>query len=109
MARSSASAWRAEQAEEVWLLRALTRRKCAPRWGWVLEPLPPVAEIPYGSGVLAQRRTPTAARALPLLGAIASCLLLAAPRAYAQAGPPAGHEDAAFDFMNFLAHRDLHD
>jgi high affinity Mn2+ porin len=39
---------------------------------------------------------------------VASVLFAVAP-ASAQAGPPAGHEDAAFDFMNLLAHNGLHD
>ena len=29
--------------------------------------------------------------------------------AHAQAGPPAAHEDSAFDFMNLLSHHGLHD
>jgi hypothetical protein len=37
------------------------------------------------------------------------CLSLAAGRAGAQAGPPAGHDDQAFDFMNLLADHGLHD
>jgi hypothetical protein len=37
------------------------------------------------------------------------CLLFAAARANAQAAPPAGHKEEAFDFMNLLAHHDLHD
>jgi hypothetical protein len=36
-------------------------------------------------------------------------MLFASTPASAQAGPPAGHEDAAFDFMNLLAHLGLHD
>ncbi len=40
---------------------------------------------------------------------VAAGLLLAARPAAAQAGPPAAHEDAAFDFMNLLAHNGLHD
>ena len=40
---------------------------------------------------------------------LASCLLLASAPAWAQAAPPAGHEDEAFDFMNLLAHHGLHD
>ena len=36
-------------------------------------------------------------------------VLFASSPASAQAAPPAGHEDAAFDFMNLLAHRGLHD
>jgi hypothetical protein len=36
-------------------------------------------------------------------------VLFAATPASAQAGPPAGHEDAAFDFMNLLAQHGLHD
>jgi hypothetical protein len=35
--------------------------------------------------------------------------LLAPTPARAQAAPPAGHQDQAFDFMNLLAHHDLHD
>jgi len=36
-------------------------------------------------------------------------VLCAATPASAQAAPPAGHEDDAFDFMNLLSHHDLHD
>jgi len=36
-------------------------------------------------------------------------VLLAAPPARAQPEPPAPHADQAFDFMNLLAHHDLHD
>jgi hypothetical protein len=39
---------------------------------------------------------------------VAQVLLAPAP-ASAQAAPPAEHEDAAFDIMNFLAQHDLHD
>jgi len=45
----------------------------------------------------------------------AVCALAALPfvltpsSARAQAAPPAGHEDDAFDFMNLMAHHDLHD
>lgn len=47
---------------------------------------------------------------LRLIGAclVARVLFAAAP-ARAQAAPPAAHEDAAFDFMNLLAHSALHD
>jgi high affinity Mn2+ porin len=38
----------------------------------------------------------------------AARLLLAAAPAHAQAGPPASHEDAAFDFMNLLSHNGWH-
>ncbi len=41
-------------------------------------------------------------------GALAG-ILLATSSAHAQAAPPAGHQDEAFDFMNLLAHHDLHD
>jgi hypothetical protein len=45
----------------------------------------------------------------PLSATLAACALLAsASRANAQAGPPAAHEDAGFDFMNLLSHRGLH-
>ncbi len=37
------------------------------------------------------------------------CLLLSSSLARAQAAPPGGHEDAAFDFMNLLSHNGLHD
>ena len=44
---------------------------------------------------------------------VGACLvagaLLAPARASAQAAPPAGHEDSAFDFMNLLGAHDLHD
>ena len=36
-------------------------------------------------------------------------ILFASAPARAQAAPPGGHEDDAFDFMNLLAHHDLHD
>ena len=36
-------------------------------------------------------------------------LLMSSTRARAQAAPPAPHEDVAFDFMNLLSHRGLHD
>ena len=36
-------------------------------------------------------------------------VLLAAAGALAQAAPPGGHEDVAFDFMNVLSARGLHD
>jgi hypothetical protein len=39
-----------------------------------------------------------------LLGSVFACA-----RASAQAAPPAGHEDAAFDLMNLLARNGLHD
>jgi high affinity Mn2+ porin len=53
----------------------------------------------------------------PIVGAYArvvgACLvariLFASAPASAQAAPPAAHEDAAFDFMNLLAHKGLHD
>jgi hypothetical protein len=41
--------------------------------------------------------------------AISVAVLLLPSRARAQAAPPGGHEDIAFDFMNLLAHRGLHD
>ena len=45
-----------------------------------------------------------------LIGAsIVTGLALASSTARAQAAPPAGHQDAAFDIMNLLAHHDLHD
>ncbi len=47
------------------------------------------------------------ARALGLGLALGALLSPAAARA--QAAPPAAHEDAAFDFMNLLAHDGLHD
>jgi high affinity Mn2+ porin len=40
---------------------------------------------------------------------LAVCALFASTRASAQDGPPAPHEDAAFDFMNLLSHHGLHD
>lgn len=43
-------------------------------------------------------------------GAIALArVLLGSTLAHAQAAPPAGHDDAAFDVMNLLAHYGLHD
>src|ERR1019366_5361766 len=45
-----------------------------------------------------------------LVGAcLAGPILFASATAGAQASPPAGHEDAAFDIMNLLDHRGLHD
>ena len=41
--------------------------------------------------------------------AVVSCVLSLASRASAQAAPPAAHEDAAFDVMNWLAQHGLHD
>lgn len=41
--------------------------------------------------------------------ALVACVLLHPMPLLAQAAPPAGHEDAAFDVMNVLAHHDLHD
>ena len=38
-----------------------------------------------------------------------AAVVFASPAARAQAAPPAGHEDAAFDVMNLLAHHGLHD
>jgi hypothetical protein len=38
----------------------------------------------------------------------AACILLTAAPARAQAGPPAAHEDTAFDFMNELTYAGLH-
>jgi hypothetical protein len=51
------------------------------------------------------------ARALARLAAmsLAARVLLASAPASAQAAPPAPHEEQAFDFMNLLAHHDLHD
>jgi hypothetical protein len=43
------------------------------------------------------------------LVAVAASLLCAAATAHAQAAPPAGHEDVAFDFMNLLSRHGLHD
>jgi hypothetical protein len=50
-------------------------------------------------------------RILPLAAAtvLGAALLLSPAAAHAQAAPPGGHEDAAFDFMNLLNHHDLHD
>jgi high affinity Mn2+ porin len=42
-------------------------------------------------------------------GCVAIRIALASAPAHAQAAPPAGHEDSAFDFMNVLNHHDLHD
>jgi high affinity Mn2+ porin len=45
-----------------------------------------------------------------LVGAcLVARILFAAAPASAQAAPPAGHEDSAFDVMNLLAHDGLHD
>ena len=55
----------------------------------------------------AKRSTPFSTPVV-LVG-LAAWLLLAPARANAQAGPPSGHEDAAFDFMNLLSRNGLHD
>ncbi|HZU85452.1 MAG TPA: hypothetical protein VE987_21120, partial [Polyangiaceae bacterium] len=48
--------------------------------------------------------------ALRLAGAgLAASVVLRSAAASAQAAPPAGHEDVAFDFMNYLSQRGLHD
>jgi high affinity Mn2+ porin len=50
------------------------------------------------------------ARAAPFVGIwLATRILLAPTPARAQAAPPAGHQDQAFDVMNLLAQHDLHD
>jgi hypothetical protein len=46
---------------------------------------------------------------LALAVALAARFLLTSDEARAQAAHPAGHKDEAFDFMNLLAHHDLHD
>ena len=53
-------------------------------------------------------RVPPALARLTAAAGFAGCLLGASP-ARAQAAPPGPHEDAAFDVMNLLAHRGLHD
>ncbi len=56
------------------------------------------------------RRAPSGAVVVRLLAALSAVpILCASAAARAQAAPPASHEDAAFDFMNLLAHGDLHD
>ncbi len=50
----------------------------------------------------------TLPRWLPAAG-VAAGLLLGSGEVKAQAAPPAGHEDAAFDFMNLLTQHGLHD
>jgi hypothetical protein len=52
-------------------------------------------------------RTPHAAHAVAAM--VLACSLGATAPARAQAAPPAGHEDAAFDFMNLMSQHDLHD
>jgi high affinity Mn2+ porin len=60
---------------------------------------------PHQGGSSGRRRA-----AIGLLGAaFAAIVVLSSATARAQAAPPAGHEDAAFDFMNLLAHHGLHD
>jgi high affinity Mn2+ porin len=54
------------------------------------------------------RALPKRAGWLIALGLAARLLVVAAP-ARAQAGPPASHEDAAFDFMNLMSHHGWHD
>lgn len=56
-------------------------------------------------------RRDVVARVLGAVGGacLAALVVLASPPASAQAAPPAGHEDDAFDFMNLLAHHDLHE
>lgn len=50
----------------------------------------------------------TLARLVVVVAVVAAPLGAPAP-AHAQASPPAGHEDIAFDFMNLLARHGLHD
>lgn len=49
------------------------------------------------------------AAARRLGAALVACALLSSAPARAQPAPPAAHQDAAFDFMNLLAHHNLHD
>jgi len=62
-------------------------------------------------GTIEQATSACVARIAPrFVGAgLAACLLFAAAPAGAQAAPPSGHDDTAFDFMNVLARHDLHD
>jgi hypothetical protein len=55
--------------------------------------------------VLAHKSLPFSAN---LALAVAACVLFLPARARAQAGPPAGHEEAAFDVMNLLSQHGLH-
>jgi hypothetical protein len=55
--------------------------------------------------VLAHKSIPFSAK---LALAVAACVLLFPARARAQAGPPAPHEDAAFDIMTLLSQHGLH-
>lgn len=57
----------------------------------------------------ARRRVVAGALALALGACLVARILFAATAASAQAAPPAGHEDTAFDFMNLLADHGLHD
>ncbi len=43
------------------------------------------------------------------VAAVVAVILSSSSTARGQAGPPGAHEDAAFDFMNLLAHHGLHD
>ena len=56
-----------------------------------------------------EHRTMARAVARILCVSLVGRILFAATIASAQAAPPAGHEDQAFDFMNVLAQHDLHD
>src|SRR5262249_9197660 len=44
-----------------------------------------------------------------VLCGVVACLCFAPSVAFAQAAPPAPHEDVAFDFMNLLSQHGLHD
>jgi high affinity Mn2+ porin len=56
-----------------------------------------------------QEPTCNGPRRLLLVGCVGALLFFTAFNANAQAAPPAGHDDTAFDFMNVLAAHDLHD
>jgi high affinity Mn2+ porin len=64
-----------------------------------------------GFDVNAARRPARVIRALSraLAALVLGHTLLLSTPARAQAAPPGGHEDAAFDIMNLLSHHDLHD
>ncbi len=55
------------------------------------------------------RRSVAGAIARAVALCVVSRILLAPTAASAQAAPPAGHQEDAFDVMNLLAHRGLHD
>jgi hypothetical protein len=65
------------------------------------DPLFAGRDIPYGLPSVLVKRLLTAG--------VAAALLVVPARALAQAAPPAGHAEEAFDFMNLLTRHGMHD